>query len=110
MRVIARRERPHRGAQLRLTDHNGWRTTCLATPPSTPPDTRTEVRHRQRARARARAENRIRNLKDTGLRNLPFHRWQDTTSQVCQLDRTSLSINLLPSAHRCPAARHVLSS
>jgi hypothetical protein len=27
MRVIARRERPHPGAQLRLTDHQGWRIT-----------------------------------------------------------------------------------
>ncbi len=69
MRVIARRERPHPGAQLRLTDHNGWRITCFAT------NTRgtgwtlpiLEVRHRQRARA----EDRIRCLKDTGLRNLP---------------------------------------
>jgi Transposase DDE domain group 1 len=71
MRVIARRERPHPGAQLRLTDHEGWRITCFAT------NTRgtgwtlplLEVRHRQRARA----EDRIRNLKDTGLRNLPLH-------------------------------------
>src|SRR4029079_9651387 len=30
-RIIARRERPHPGAQLRLTDHNGWRITCFAT-------------------------------------------------------------------------------
>ena len=69
MRIIARRERPHPGAQLRLTDHEGWRITCFAT------NTRgwrladLEVRHRQRARA----EDRIRGLKDTGLRNLPFH-------------------------------------
>jgi DDE family transposase len=72
MRVIARRERPHPGAQLRLTDHNGWRITCFAT--NTPPAARwrladLEVRHRHRARA----EDRIRGLKDTGLRNLPFH-------------------------------------
>ena len=74
MRVIARRERPHPGAQLRLTDHNGWRITCFAT------NTRgtgwtlptLEVRHRQRARS----EDRIRCLKDTGLRNLPFHNYQ----------------------------------
>jgi Transposase DDE domain group 1 len=71
MRVIARRERPHPGAQLRLTDHDGWRITCFAT------NTRgvgwtldtLEARHRQRARC----EDRIRGLKDTGLRNLPFH-------------------------------------
>jgi hypothetical protein len=71
MRVIARRERPHPGAQLRLTDHEGWRITCFATNTRGPGWTLAalEVRHRQRARA----EDRIRNLKDTGLRNLPFH-------------------------------------
>jgi hypothetical protein len=71
MRIIARRERPHPGAQLRITDHDGWRITCFAT------NTRgagwhladLEIRHRQRARA----EDRIRCLKDTGLRNLPLH-------------------------------------
>lgn len=70
MRVIARRERPHPGAQLRLTDHNGWRITCLATNTKGPGWTLAalEVRHRQRARC----EDRIRGLKDTGLRNLPF--------------------------------------
>lgn len=71
MRVIARRERPHPGAQLRLTDRDGWRITCFATntrgPGWTLPDL--EVRHRQRARA----EDRIRAQKDTGMRNLPFH-------------------------------------
>ena len=69
MRIIARRERPHPGAQLRLTDAEGWRITCFAT---NTPGWRLddlEVRHRQRARA----EDRIRNLKDSGLRNLPFH-------------------------------------
>jgi hypothetical protein len=70
MRVIARRERPHPGAQLRLTDHNGWRITCFATNTTGPGWTLAalEVRHRQRARC----EDRIRGLKDTGLRNLPF--------------------------------------
>lgn len=71
MRVIARRERPHPGAQLRLTDHNGWRITCFATNTKGTGWTLAalEVRHRQRARC----EDRIRGLKDTGLRNLPFH-------------------------------------
>ena len=71
IRVIARRERPHPGAQLRLTDHNGWRITCFATNTEGPGWTlpALEVRHRQRARC----EDRIRGLKDTGLRNLPFH-------------------------------------
>lgn len=71
MRVIARRERPHPGAQLRLTDHNGWRITCFATNTKGLGWTLAalEIRHRQRARC----EDRIRGLKDTGLRNLPFH-------------------------------------
>lgn len=71
MRVIARRERPHPGAQLRLTDHDGWRITCFATNTKGPGWTLAalEVRHR----LRARAEDRIRGLKDTGMRNLPFH-------------------------------------
>jgi len=71
MRVIARRERPHPGAQLRLTDHNGWRITCFATNTRGPGWTLPvlEVRHRQRARC----EDRIRAAKDTGLRNMPFY-------------------------------------
>jgi Transposase DDE domain group 1 len=73
MRVIARRERPHPGAQLRLTDHDGWRITCFATNTRGPGWTLAalETRHR----LRARAEDRIRGLKDTGMRNLPFHRY-----------------------------------
>ena len=69
MRVIVRRERPHPGAQLRFTDINGHRFTAFAT------DTRRgqladlELRHRRRARC----EDRIRCAKDTGLRNLPLH-------------------------------------
>lgn len=74
MRVIARRERPHPGAQLHLTDHNGWRITCFATNTRGPGWTldTLEVRHRQRARA----EDRIRALKDTGMRNLPLHNYR----------------------------------
>lgn len=69
MRIIARRERPHPGAQLRLTDADGWRITCFATNTRGWRLAELEVRHRQRARA----EDRIRNLKNSGLRNLPFH-------------------------------------
>jgi len=76
MRVIVRRERPHPGAQLRITDANGWRITAFATnttiggpggPGTQLPDL--ELRHRRRARA----EDRIRSAKDTGLANLPLH-------------------------------------
>ena len=73
MRVIVRRERPHPGAQLRLTDADGHRLTAFAT--NTPPGgpgrqlADLELRHRRRARA----EDRIRCAKDTGLTNLPLH-------------------------------------
>ncbi|MBO0808785.1 MAG: IS1380 family transposase [Actinobacteria bacterium] len=73
MRVIARRERPHPGAQLRITDADGHRLTAFAT--NTTPGgpgrqlADLELRHRRRARA----EDRIRTAKDTGLANLPLH-------------------------------------
>ena len=73
MRVIARVERPHPGAQLPITDHNGNRVTAFAT--NTRPGgpgaqiAELELRHRRRARC----EDRIRNAKDTGLNNLPLH-------------------------------------
>jgi Transposase DDE domain group 1 len=68
MRVIARRERPHPGAQLRITDAHGWRITLFATNTTGGRLADLEVRHRMRARA----EDRIRTLKDTGLTNLPL--------------------------------------
>jgi Transposase DDE domain group 1 len=68
IRVIARRERPHPGAQLRLTDHEGWRITVFATNTKRGRLADLEVRHR----LRARAEDRIRGLKDTGMTNLPL--------------------------------------
>ncbi|MGH3555425.1 MAG: IS1380 family transposase, partial [Mycobacterium sp.] len=68
MRVIARRERPHPGAQLRITDADGWRITLFATNTVGGRLADLELRHR----LRARAEDRIRGLKDTGLTNLPL--------------------------------------
>ena len=101
MRVIARRERPHPGAQLRLTDHKGWRITCFAT------NTRgrgwtlaaLEVRHRQRARC----EDRIRGLKDTGLRNLPFH---DYAKNRLWLEVVALAADLLAWSQTLTFAEH----
>jgi Transposase DDE domain group 1 len=69
MRVIVRRERPHPGAQLRFTDIDGHRFTCFATDARRGQLADLELRHRRRARC----EDRIRNAKDTGLRNLPLH-------------------------------------
>jgi len=54
MRVIARRERPHPGAPLRLTDHEGWRVTLFATNATTGQLAELELRHRLRARAEDR--------------------------------------------------------
>lgn len=68
MRVIVRKERPHPGAQLRLTDIDGHRYTAFATNTATGQLADLELRHRRRARA----EDRIRTSKDTGLNNLPL--------------------------------------
>jgi hypothetical protein len=66
-RVIVRRERPHPGAQLSLTDHDGHR--FLATLTDLACDAiELECLHR----ARASTEDRIRAAKQTGLENLPF--------------------------------------
>jgi len=69
MRVIVRKERPHPGAQLRITDHDGNRVTAFATNTPRGQLADLELRHRRRARC----EDRIRISKDTGLRNLPLH-------------------------------------
>ena len=69
MRVIVRKEVPHAGAQLRITDIDGNRYTAIATNQTKGQLAVLEVRHR----LRARCEDRIRNAKDTGLANLPFH-------------------------------------
>ncbi len=66
-RVIVRRERPHPGAQLTFTDHDGHRFQAILTDQAGDPAT-IERDHR----GRARVEDHIRNDKDTGLRNLPF--------------------------------------
>lgn len=69
MRVIVRRERPHPGAQLRFEDVDGYRLTAFATNTTRGQLPVLELRHRRRARC----EDRIRIAKDTGLRNLPLH-------------------------------------
>ena len=66
-RVIVRRERPHPGAQLSFSDHDGHR--FLATLTDLAGDAvQLECLHR----ARASTEDRIRAAKQTGLENLPF--------------------------------------
>jgi hypothetical protein len=69
MRVIVRKETPHPGAQLRITDIDGMRVTAFATNTRVGQLANLELRHRRRARC----EDRIRAAKDTGLRNLPLY-------------------------------------
>jgi hypothetical protein len=69
MRLIVRKERPHPGAQLRITDVEGMRITAFVTNTTRGQLADLELRHRRRARA----EDRIRCAKDTGLANLPLH-------------------------------------
>src|SRR3954454_15309901 len=77
MRVVARKERPHPSAQLRITDVDGHRVTAFAT------NTRAGGRSGGRSTqlppwscgtaAGPRCEDRIRVARDTGLTNLPRH-------------------------------------
>jgi hypothetical protein len=91
MRVIVRKERPHPGAQLRLSDPDGHRYTAFATNTAAGGPGRQladlELRHRRRARV----EDRIRAAKDTGLRNPPLHEldqnriWQAVVALACEI-------------------------
>ena len=72
--MIARKERPRPGAQLRLTDIDGLWVTAFATNTARGQLPDLELRHRRRARAEAR----IRNAEDTGLTSLPLHNFTQT--------------------------------
>jgi Transposase DDE domain group 1 len=67
-RLIVRRERPHPGAQLSFTDHDGHRFQAILTYQPDPEIAVLERRHRQHAHV----EDRIRDDKDTGLAKFPF--------------------------------------
>ncbi|MFD7807747.1 IS1380 family transposase [Streptomyces cellulosae] len=88
MRLIVRKERPHPGAQLRITDADGMRITCFATNTSGRPIAELELRHR----LRARAEDRIRAARTTGLRNLPLHH---TAQNKVWLEIVQIALDLL---------------
>ena len=66
-RAIVRREDPHPGAQLTFTDIDGHRFQVFITDLADPDIAYLEALHR----GRGRTEQRIRDAKDTGLRNLP---------------------------------------
>jgi len=88
IRIIARRERPQPGPQLRITDADGWRITLFATNTVGGRLADLELRHRRRARA----EDRIRGLKDTGMTNLPL---QAFTKNEIWLELVQLAAELL---------------
>ncbi len=88
MRLIVRKERPHPGAQLRITDADGMRITCFATNTLNRPIAELELRHR----LRARAEDRIRAARATGPRNLPLH---DTAQNRVWLEIIQIALDLL---------------
>ncbi len=67
-RLIVRRERPHPGAQLSFTDHDGHRFQAILTDQTDENVAQVECHHRQHAHV----EDRIRDDKDTGLSKFPF--------------------------------------
>lgn len=79
---------PAPGVQLRFTDLDGLRLTCFATNTKGGQLADLELRHRRRARC----EDRIRNARNTGLRNLPLH---DTAQNRIWLEIVSLPLDLL---------------
>jgi DDE family transposase len=91
-RLILRKERPHPGAQLRITDHDGMRVTGFLTNTTTGGPGRQLAELELRHRRHARVEDRIRAGKDTGLRNLPFH---DTAQNRIWLAIAALAQDLL---------------
>ncbi len=66
-RVIVRRERPHPGAQLSFSDHDGHRFLATLSDEEGDP-----VEIERRHRARANVEDRVRCAKQAGLEGLPF--------------------------------------
>lgn len=67
-RLIARKERPHPGAQLRFTDQDGHRYQCFLTDQQDSDIAALERRHR----LHARVEDRIQESQELGLGRLPF--------------------------------------
>jgi Transposase DDE domain group 1 len=67
-RLIVPRERPHPGAQLSFTDHDGYRFQAILTDQPDEDIAVLECRHRQHAHV----EDRIRDDKDTGPSKFPF--------------------------------------
>jgi hypothetical protein len=67
--LICRRERPHPGAQLSFTDHDGRRFLCFITDQINGDHAFMEADHRRHAQV----EDRVKALKATGGDMFPFH-------------------------------------
>ena len=106
-RAICRRERPHPGAQLSFSDHNGYRFQVFITNQQGNRIERLEQLHRHHAVV----EDRIRCGKDTGLRNLPFRGFQANAAwlelALCAQDLLAWTQRLLLSGElaRCEPKR-----
>jgi hypothetical protein len=87
-RLICRRERPHPGAQLSFTDHDGYRFQTFLTDQHDTDVAVLELRQRQRAHV----EDQIRDDKDTGLAKLPF---KDFAMNQVWLELVLIAHNLL---------------
>ena len=86
-----RRERPHPGAQLSFTDHDGYRFQAILTDQPDTDIAEIERRHRQHAHV----EDRIRDDKDTGLAKFPFKEFAlnevwGLRPQVCGIQQLAL--------------------
>ena len=105
-RAICRRERPHPGAQLSFTDHDGHRFQVILTDQAGEAVV-LEARHR----ARAGVEDAIRAAKDTGLRNLPFRQfapnsaWMELVLIAQDLVRWAQALLLTGQLCRCEPKR-----
>ena len=88
MRLIVRKERPHPGAQLRFTDARRHAAHLLRHQHHRRPDRRP----RTASPAAGPREDRIRDARDTGLRNLPLH---DTAQNQIWLEIVQLALDLL---------------
>ncbi len=75
-RLICRRERPHPGAQLSFTDHDGHRFQCFITDQINGDLPALEADHRQHAQV----EDRVKALKATGGDMFPFHDFAANTA------------------------------
>jgi hypothetical protein len=67
-RLICRRERPHPGAQLSFSDHDGHRFQCFITDQQDEDIAALEATHR----CHAQVEDCVKTLKTTGASHLPF--------------------------------------